>query len=65
MQDYQKRIIEEKNQLDMKLSDLNKFLRSKKFSGLDPEDQFRMIGQSYAMTSYSDFLKDRIVAFED
>lgn len=62
MEDYQDRVIEEKNALDEKIVKLASFIFSDRF--LVPKDeQERMESQFYAMTQYSRMLRERIYHF--
>lgn len=60
---YQQRVIDEKNELDEKLSALRQFLESDKFAQVDPEEQRRMQDQAKYMQQYSDVLWLRIDNF--
>ena len=64
MKDYQKRVVEEKSELDSKLQKLRQFIAGIGFTGIDPKEQSRMIRQSLHMTEYSNVLLERIEAFE-
>ena len=63
MEAYQKRVVEEKKELDEKLEKLIVFLDSDKFDRLPPEEQDRMSRQQEVMEEYSDILGERIAAF--
>jgi hypothetical protein len=60
---YQKRVIDEKNQLDEKRSLLEKFFESEIFKGLSDDDQVLLNEQFQAMNRYSEILGKRIVKF--
>ena len=64
MEDYQKRVIEEKNDIDKKLYNLGIFLDSKFCAEnvADPELK-RLKRQKKIMELYSDVLAERIDAF--
>jgi len=65
MQPYQKRVIEEKEELDKKARALSDFIgNSKVFDTLDPTEQERMKEQNDVMWQYSEILGSRIAAFE-
>lgn len=66
MLDYQKRVVEEKAELDEKLSKLTDFVRSDFFSEeVNALEQARLVNQRKAMQSYSDILGERIAAFTE
>ena len=61
--DYQKRVIEEKEQLDRKLKNLMAFIRGPVFPTIKPTEQERLKRQSYLMDQYSGVLAERISEF--
>ncbi len=64
MQEYQKRIIEEKVELDKRAAKLSKFIGlNPLFDGIDPDEQERMREQCETMWEYSEILGQRIAAF--
>lgn len=63
MQAYQERVVEEKNELDIKIEKLTTFLKGEAYDKLNPAEQGRMAKQLDIMRSYSDVLGDRIRAF--
>ena len=63
MQDFQQRVVDEKQELDLKLNALRGFLYSTIFNGLPTAEQARLLVQEYIMTSYSNILSERIKAF--
>lgn len=64
MQDYQKRVIDEKAELDEKCNKLFEFIHSEQFSSLcSDSERERMIRQLNAMWAYSEVLGERIAAF--
>lgn len=65
MQEYQKRVIDEKAQLDERLAKLSTFFRTVSFEHLlDTEQQF-LTTQMHLMVSYSAVLGARIAAFSE
>jgi hypothetical protein len=64
MEQWQKRVVKEKNDLDDKLERLIIFIASKKFSSIPNEEQKRLRRQEIFMELYSDVLADGIVNFE-
>lgn len=63
MEDFQVRVVEEKKELDGKITRLSAFIFSDKFASVLKEEQERMERQLYVMMNYSRCLKDRIAAF--
>ena len=63
MQEYQKRVIQEKNDLDEKLNGLYVFLNSDASDNLDGKDKTLLVEQSCIMASYLAILKTRIGGF--
>lgn len=63
MEAYQHRVVEEKTQLDDRISRLDPFVRSETFKGLPLVEQERLILQLRLMKEYSDVLSARIAAF--
>lgn len=64
MQPHQQRVIDEKTELDERLSKLSAFLEGAIFSGLSIDEQTRLRRQADYMTQYSQVLAERIAAFE-
>lgn len=61
---YQVRVIDEKNELDVKISALHKFIEeSLVFAGLKQDEQGRLRSQRTFMEQYSLILGERIAAF--
>lgn len=61
MENYQKRVIEEKDQLLTKLSKLTMFLaHDDTFNGLPKEEQDLLRNQKFVMGLYADILQKRI-----
>ena len=65
MQEYQKRVVEEKRELDAKLSKLCEFKYTNSFAGLPFAEQERLNTQGHIMCQYSAILGARIAAFTD
>jgi len=60
---HQERVVHEKIALDVKLSDLNRFIDSAGFDGLHHAERARLTRQSRYMAEYSNVLGERIAAF--
>ena len=65
MKDYQQRVIEEQQDLDVNIARLDLFIISSMFTDLDEDEQNRLKLQAGAMQEYSDILGERIAAFDD
>ena len=63
MEAYQQRVVDEKTELDAKLSRLDDFLRSEKFESLTERQKSLMHSQQNHMRLYSDVLGMRIADF--
>jgi len=63
LETHQQRVVDEKNELDTKLSLLNGFLQTPFFETLDIEEQRRLGYQSDVMGKYLGILNERIDAF--
>jgi hypothetical protein len=63
MNDFQNRVVIEKNELDARLEKLKQFLLGELFKSLPADEQSRLIRQSEVMTEYSGILDGRIAAF--
>jgi len=63
MKEYQKRVVEEKIDLDAKIEKIHAFLISAPDT-LSSEEYCRMSRQMTAMRKYSEILEERIEAFE-
>lgn len=60
---FQQRVVQEKQELDDKLTSLTKFMDGTIFEDLPAAEQDRMERQFAAMTDYSAVLGERIAAF--
>ncbi len=63
LQDWQTRIIDEKRELDERMTKLDAFIQSEPFQSLPQRDQYLLQEQYEAMDRYSDILKQRIARF--
>ncbi len=63
MQPHQQRVIDEKTELDDKLSKLVKFYDTDIYAKLDEAERVRLSRQGQLMSEYSDILGQRIAAF--
>ena len=63
MDKYQERVVNEKNELDIKLNSLQAFIAGILFETLDEAEQRRLKQQELIMGLYSDVLNERIEAF--
>ncbi len=63
MEQYQVRVIEEKEELDKKILNLIKFFETETFVKLSLDEQERMKRQAKVMTDYSIVLGERINNF--
>jgi hypothetical protein len=64
MKEFQQRVVEEKAELDKKLTKLRAFFETESYIGLDWEEQDRLQRQVGFMKSYSDVLAERIEEFK-
>ena len=64
MQNYQQQVIEEQQDLDVKIKNLDFFISGSIFIKLPSDEQNRLKLQSEAMQEYSDILSERIEEFE-
>ena len=65
MEVYQERVMDEKTDLDLKLTELFKFLNSsEKVKTVSEEELKRMNRQFAIMGMYSDILQERIINFK-
>lgn len=60
---FQQRVVQEKQELDDKIVELDKFLLTEIFHGLPSAEQERLERQFAAMTDYAAVLGERIAAF--
>jgi len=64
MQEYQQRVVTEKEELDVKAKALSEFIgNNKAFDLIESEEQERMKEQCEIMWQYSEILGARIAAF--
>ena len=63
MQPHQKRVIDEKSALDLKIEGLSNFIGTPIYHTLGHEDQFLLRRQLVAMSEYSAILRERIDLF--
>ncbi len=64
MQPHQKRVIDERNELDDKRNKLSAFIGgSQVFKGLPEQEQIRLRRQIAIMDEYFDILQERIASF--
>lgn len=64
MKPHQQRVVDEKTELDSKLTKLGEFIEgSAIFKLLDEAEQARLVRQRGLMSQYSDVLGERITAF--
>ena len=63
MEDFKERVVQEKKELDSKITRLSGFIFSDEFMAVMKDEQERMEKQLYVMIDYSRCLKDRIAAF--
>ena len=64
MAPHQQRVIDEKTELDSKISKLSEFKMTAIFVSLAADEQERLIRQHSCMTEYSTILGERIAAFQ-
>ncbi len=63
LQPHQQRVVDEKKELDEKISKLETFTQGELFSTLDKDDQTLLSQQLDVMNSYSEILGKRIERF--
>ena len=63
MQEFQQRVIDEKNELSERTDRLDAFISSKTFDTLPPDEQLRLRRQLSVMCAYREILRQRIEAF--
>ena len=64
MQEYQKRVVDERDELELKAGKLMGFMATGAFKTLDVDEQVRMKLQLKFMTAYWEVLNERIRAFK-
>jgi len=62
---FQQRVIDEKKELDLKLSKLVDFQGNRIFKGLTKEDKKLLKAQATVMKKYSDILEKRIAHYDE
>lgn len=66
MPPHQVRVLDEKNQLDERLTALKSFIKNSLiYTGLDDGEKLRLVKQERVMQSYSDILAERIENFQN
>lgn len=65
MRAYQQRVVDEKTELDKKLTALRAFQETSTYAALDWGEKGRLAQQARAMENYSDILSQRIAAFQE
>lgn len=63
MKDFQERVVEEKKELDVKISKLTKFNNSLDYAALEGMERVRLSSQLVTMHTYSNLLNERINSF--
>ena len=63
MEDFQKRVVDEHDELAQKVARLTSFVNSDKFIKVDSMEQSRLMEQLGVMTQYMGILEERIGAF--
>ena len=63
MQDFQQRVVDEKNDLDGKIERLDLFIPGEMFASLPTDERIRLRLQRVYMKQYSEVLGERIAAF--
>lgn len=63
MEAYQRRVVEEKAELDSKIKKLDEFILTESFEELDMDEQDLLERQLSIMQDYSEILADRIRYF--
>jgi len=65
MQPYQERVVQEKQELEEKITNLEAFIGTDTFDGLPAQDQILLSLQYHIMVEYAKVLRRRIALFED
>ena len=60
MEDFKKRLVVERDELDDKLAKLEAFIGSARFENLDERNRKLLVSQCDVMRQYSDILAERI-----
>ena len=60
---FQERVVQEKNELDVKIKKLDDFIHSEMHRNLPEDERLRMLRQFCHMKDYSNILGDRIAYF--
>lgn len=60
---YQSRVVEELDELGIRLTKLRTFIKGAAFTKLDTAEQLRLKNQSTVMELYEDILEERVEAF--
>lgn len=63
MQPHEARVVNEKNELDIKANALRAFFGTSTYDNLSDEEKLLLVKQLNAMTTYSDILDSRIKLF--
>lgn len=63
MKDWQKRVIEEKNELTKKIIKLGSFFGAEEYEKIDDNQKGLLLAQHYFMDEYSQILSKRIALF--
>ena len=63
MEDWQNRVVYEKEQLSKRLDKIGQLLKSDEFNDLDMEDRWDLQDQAVAMSLYNSSLRRRIARF--
>lgn len=63
MEEFQQRVVDEKNALDEKIAKLKSFMLGPIYARLDDDERSRLMIQTQHMVGYSDILGQRIAAF--
>ena len=64
MEQYQQRVVKEKEELDEKVSKLQAFIGSERFNSVEADEANRMRNQLPVMMDYSNILGERITNFK-
>jgi len=65
MQEWQQRVIDEQNELALKLGKLKDFIDTEKFKALSKDERDLLIDQRNTMRTYLLILSQRIALFKD